>query len=226
MSVPRTVEIDRFASQLRGFGPVGLLAIVVIIAADALAKPLSALMVLAWASRSGTPLRELGFVRPRSWPIALVGGIAIGIALKLAMKAIVMPLLGAEPINQAYAFLVGNRAALPAMLYAMIVGAAFGEETLFRGFAFERLRRLVGNGHRATFVIVLLTSLVFGAVHYPEQGLTGAQHATIVGLVLGTIFVRTKSLAIPMIAHGAFDLTALWIIYTGRETDVARSIFG
>jgi len=218
-------ERDEFASQLRGFGPVGLLAILVIIAVDVVGKPVSALMVLVWAWRSRTPWPELGFVRPRSWPAAIVIGVAIGIALKLVMKAVVMPLLGADPINQAYHFLVGNRAALPAMLYAILVGAAFGEETFFRGFAFERLHKLFGNSTGATIAIVVLTSFLFGIAHYRDQGLTGVQHAVIVGLVYGSIFARTGSLVIPMVAHAAFDLTALWIIYWDLEEEIARSIF-
>ena len=217
---------DETASQLRGFGPVGLLAIVVIIAADVLGKPVSALMVLAWAWRSRTPWRELGFVRPRSWLAAIAIGIAIGITVKLVMKAVVMPLLGADPVNQTYHFVVGNRGALPAMLYAILVGAAFGEEVIFRGFAFERLRKLLGSSTRATVAIIVLTSLLFGIAHYADQRLPGVQQAVIVGLVYGAMYARTGSLAMPMIAHAAFDLTALWIIYWDLEEEVARSILG
>jgi membrane protease YdiL (CAAX protease family) len=54
------------------------------------------------------------------------------------MKAIVMPLFGAPAINPAYHFLAGNTAAIPWMLYAVILGAGFGEETIFRGWMFER----------------------------------------------------------------------------------------
>ncbi len=52
------------------------------------------------------------------------------------MKAVVMPLFGADPINRAYHFLAGNRAALPRAFYLMVVGGGFGEETVFRGFFF------------------------------------------------------------------------------------------
>jgi hypothetical protein len=56
--------------------------------------PVGALLVLLWVSRSRTPWREIGYVRPKSWIGTLVVGIALGIALKFLMKAIVMPLLG------------------------------------------------------------------------------------------------------------------------------------
>lgn len=216
---------DPVAARLRGFGPLGLLAIVVVLAGNLIVAPLSAILVLLWARRSHTPWREIGYVRPESWTRGLLIGIAFGIAFKLLMKAIVMPLLGADPINQAYHYLAGNAAALPAMLFAVIVGAGWGEETVFRGYLFERLGRLLGRGAGATAAIVLLTAAFFGIVHYPEQGLAGVQQATIFGLVFGTIFAVTGRLWMLMCAHAAFDLTALAIIYWNLETDVARLIF-
>jgi membrane protease YdiL (CAAX protease family) len=47
----------------------------------------------------------------------------------------------------------------------------------------------------------------------------------IVGLVFGTIFAITGRIFLVMVAHAAFDLTALAIIYWNAETDVARFIF-
>jgi membrane protease YdiL (CAAX protease family) len=216
---------DQVAARLRGFGPLGLLAIVVILAGNLLFAPLSAVLVIAWAWRSRTSWRDIGYVRPRSWIGGLIIGIAVGIALKLMLKAIVMPLLGADPINQAYHYLVGNRAALPGMLFAIIIGAGWGEETLFRGYMFERLGKLLGARAAAKALIVLLTSVVFGAAHYADQGLAGAQQGTIVGLIFGSIFAVTGRLWTLMCAHTAFDLTALAIIYWDLETDVARLIF-
>ena len=216
---------DRVASELRGFGPLGILAILAIALGNFIVLPLSAVLVLAWAWRSKTPWREIGYVRPESWTRIIAIGIVFGITFKLLMKAVVMPLLGADPINQAYHYLVGNRAALPGMLYAMTVGAGFGEETVFRGYMFERLGKLFGSGAGARTLIVLVAAVWFGAVHYPVQGLAGVQQATIVGLVFGTIFALTGRIWMLMFAHAAFDLTALAIIYWDLETDVAHLVF-
>ena len=215
---------DRFAERLRGFGPLGVLAFLVILAGNLLFVPLSALLVLAWARRSGTPWSELGFVRPASWPRTVLIGLALGIALKLVMKAIVMPLLGAPPTNAAYQHLVGNTAALPVMLYLVIVGAGFGEETVFRGYLFERLGKLFRPGIWPKALIVFLTAAFFGIVHYPGQGTAGVQQALIVGLVFGTIFTLTRQIWMLMIAHAAFDLTAVTIIYFGWERRVAEAL--
>src|SRR6476646_1646084 len=103
---------DRFATELRGFGALGILAVLVI-AAGQILPPLSAVWVLVWTSLSRTPWREIGYVRPRTWIGSLAIGIAFGIAFKFLMRAFVMPLLGANPVNQTYHYLVGNRAALP-----------------------------------------------------------------------------------------------------------------
>lgn len=205
---------------------MGLLAILVVLAGNFVVVPLSAILVLVWAHQSGTPLSQLGFVRPRSWARTLLIGIAFGIALKFLMKSIVMPLLGADPINQAYHHLVGNSAAIPGMLYVIIVGAGFGEETLFRGFLFERLGKLLGTGAKARILIVLLTAGLFGLAHYFEQGAPGVQQAMIVGLVFGAIFAVTGRIFMLMIAHIAFDLTALAMIYWNLETFVAHLILG
>jgi membrane protease YdiL (CAAX protease family) len=216
---------DPLVASLRGFGPLGILAIVVILAGNGLFLPLSAILVLVWVHLSRTPWREIGYARPRSWLATVAFGIFFGIAFKFLMKAIVMPLLGAEPVNQAFHYLAGNRAALPGAIFAMIVGAGFGEETVFRGYLFERLGKLFGSSVWATAFIVLLTSAYFGIVHYPFQGLAGVEQATIVGLVYGTIFAVTGRIWMLMIAHAVFDLTALAMIYWNFESWVAHLVF-
>jgi membrane protease YdiL (CAAX protease family) len=187
--------------------------------------PIGAVLVLVWVWLSRTPWREIGYVRPKSWIASLAIGIVFGIAFKFLMKAIVMPLLGADPINQAVHFLAGNRALLPAAVYSMIVGAGLGEETVFRGYMFERLGKLLGTGVRAKIFIVLLTSFWFGLGHYGFQGLAGTEQATIVGLVFGTIMAITGRIFMLMVAHAAFDLTALAMIYWNLETKFAHLIF-
>jgi uncharacterized protein len=231
---PPSTEVggeDSFAAGLRGFGPLGILAILAIVltgnvfVAPMVPIPIGAALVLLWAWLSHTPWRAIGYVRPRNWALTLTVGIALGIALKILMKMIVMPLLGADPVNQAFRFLTGNSALLPAAIWAMFV-AGFGEETVFRGYLFERFGKLFGSTVGARIAIVLITSAVFGAAHYAGQGVAGVQQATIVGLVFGAMFAVTGQLPLLMIAHTAFDLTALALIYWNLETFVARFVYG
>ena len=216
---------DRVAAGLRGFGPLGILAFLAIAAGNLVVAPLSAFLVLVWARLSRTPWRDIGYVRPKSWTRDLALGIVFGTAFKLLMKTIVMPVLGADPINRTYHYLAGNRAALPGILFAAIIGAGFGEETVFRGYLFERLGKLLGSGAWARSFIVLLTATLFGLAHYPDQGLAGAEQGTITGLVFGTIFAVTGQLWMLMCAHAAFDVTAVAIIYWDLESAVAHLVF-
>ena len=132
-------------AALRGFGPLGLAAILAILAGNLFFPPLSALLVLVWAYASETPWHELGFVRPRSWTRSIAIGVGFGAANKLILKAIVMPLLGAPQVNARYHFVTGNAAVLPGLIATMIIVAGFGEETLYRGYMFERLGKLLGQ---------------------------------------------------------------------------------
>jgi len=220
---------DRLAARLRGFGPAGIVAILVILLSGNffpgnVAVPVGAILALTWARWSRTPLSDIGFARPRNWLVSLSAGLVLGIAFKLVMKAVVMPLLGADPINRAYHDLAGNRTMLPAAAWAMLV-AGFGEETVFRGYLFERLGKLFGTGAGAKTAIVLLTSVLFALAHYPGQGLPGVEQAAFTGLVFGAIFAVTGRIWLVMCAHAAFDLTALAIIYGDVESDVAHLIF-
>jgi membrane protease YdiL (CAAX protease family) len=214
-----------FAERLRGFGPIGLLAVLIILAGNLIVVPLSAVLVLLWAHLSRTPVRTLGFAAPQSWTRTFAIGIASGFALKLVMKAVVMPLLGAPAINPRYHYLAGNAAALPWMLYAVVVGAGFGEETVFRGFFFERLGRLFGTRRAALVTTVLVTSALFALAHYPDQGVHGVEQAALMGLVFGTIFAVGKQLWLPMVVHAAFDVTAVALIYWNWESAVAHLFF-
>lgn len=216
---------ERLAERLRGFGPLGLLAVAFVLGGNFLFVPLSAVLALVWARLSHTPWRDLGFVRSKSWSATLAVGIVFGAGFKLSMKMVVMPLLGAPAVNQAFHYLVGNRAAIPDALYLVLIGAAFGEETIFRGYAFERLTKLLGRSAWAQTLMVLLTTAWFGLAHYRFQGLPGVQQATIVGLVFAIIFAFTRQLWLLIFAHAAFDITAVAIIYFDLEEKFAHAIF-
>jgi membrane protease YdiL (CAAX protease family) len=185
---------------------------------------LGAIVVVFWVHTTHRPWSDIGYTQPKSWTLTVAGGIAIGVALKFLLKAVVMPLLGAEPVNRYYHYLAGNTAELPAAIVMMFV-AGFGEETVFRGYTFERLGKLFGKRRGAKAAILLITSLLFALAHIAGQGRDGAAQALCSGLALGTMYFVTGTIWMPMIAHTAYDLTALWMIYSNLETAVAHSIF-
>ncbi len=213
------------AKQLRGFGPVGIVAIIIVLGGTFVVTVLGTALVLVWVWLSGTPWREMGFVPPKSWVRTVIIGCLFGVVFKLVMKAIVMPLLGGPAINPAYHYLAGNSAALPGMLFTVIVVAGFGEEVLFRSYMFERLGKLIGSSPWSKGLIILVTSTLFGLAHYTSQGVAGVEQAVMTGLTFGTIFAVTGSIFLPMIIHAAFDVVAVAIIYWDIEEKVAQLVF-
>ena len=66
---------------------------------------------------------------------------------------------------------------------------------------------------------------MFALLHVVEQGRDGAIQAMFTGVVFGAIYARTRSLWMLMVAHAAFDLVAVAIIYGGFEENVSRMLF-
>jgi membrane protease YdiL (CAAX protease family) len=74
-------------------------------------------------------------------------------------------------------------------------------------------------------VTVLLTSAAFALAHYHDQGLAGTEQAAFTGLAFGAIFACTGEIWLPMVAHAAFDVTAVAIIYSDAESHIAHLVF-
>jgi len=216
---------NTFAEKLRGFSFAGLLAIFLILAASLLSTILSAMLVLGWVSVSQTSWQQIGYVAPKNWTASIAWSIILGIVFKLLMKAVIMPLLGAPAVNQSYHFLAHNATVLPGILITIIFSAGFGEETLYRGYLFERLFKLLGPGILSTILIVLVTSSLFAIAHYHDQGMPGVLQSAVVGLVFGFAYSQIKTIFPLMIAHVYFDLTAVILIYNGWEEKIAHWIF-
>jgi membrane protease YdiL (CAAX protease family) len=140
-------------------------------------------------------------------------------------KAADCGLLGAPAVNPAYRHFIGNPVVLPGTISVAIVGAGCGEESVFRGFFFERGTKLLGRGFTATACMVLVSAAAFGGLHYFAQGVFGAEQATIFALVLGIIFAERRELWFLVVAHAAFDITTVLIIYFNAEYTVAHLLF-
>lgn len=186
---------------------------------------LLAVAVIVWARVTGVPWEHLGLARPASWPWTIVGGVALGVALKLLLKAVVMPLLGAPAANATYAYVAGNVTAFAQTIVMVLVVGGVAEEIFWRGFLFERLGRLLGSGVASTIAIVLVTSIAFALAHYSDQGVPGVEQSIVTGLTFGAVFAMTGVLWPVMIAHAAYDVLAVWLIYSGLEDAVAHLVF-
>lgn len=130
-------------------------------------------------------------------------GASVGLAAILVITALIHAAggvhLALDPARSA--------GALASAAWVFVCVALF-EETLFRGFVFQRL--VEGTG---AWIAMLALALVFAIAHWGNPDMTGATRvwATIdTGLgaiVLGLGYLRTRSLAFPVGFHFAWNWT-------------------
>jgi membrane protease YdiL (CAAX protease family) len=107
---------------------------------------------------------------------------------------------------------------------AGVMPSGSGRAASFTRNARERAGRWLGRGAAARTVTVLVTSALFAFAHLRDQGIPGAQQAAITGLVFGSIYALTGNLWPPIVAHAAFDLAAVAIIYWNLEARLAHLV--
>ena len=71
-------EKQNLAVRLRGFGPVGMLAIAIILAGAMVNSLVAAALVVLWVLLSKTQWPEVGYVRPGNYVVTIAGGVAFG----------------------------------------------------------------------------------------------------------------------------------------------------
>jgi membrane protease YdiL (CAAX protease family) len=86
------------------------------------------------------------------------------------------------------------------------IGVAIGEETIFRGYLLTGLKTALGK-----WPGIILMMLIFGLFHLPAYSESGGMHswsltlaillATLFGGLFGLVYLRTKSLWLPISLH-------------------------
>ncbi len=165
----------------------------VVLAVGAMAV-LALLCKLPWSSYYG----RWGF----TWRQA--GGWLAGMALLLGAAALGVLMLG-QPLVLEWMISVYETAGwMPFFAVALCVLAPIYEELFFRGFLIRGLEqsRLGATGG------IVLSSAVWAAIHlqYPFHGVV---IIFIMGLFLGAAWVRTRSLGLVIVLHGAANALAL-----------------
>lgn len=122
-----------------------------------------------------------------------------GVVLVVASGIVIEPLLALFP-TEAYegvqqAIGLGGWAILSSVIAAPIL-----EEVFFRGLVFESCRERMGRGGA-----LLMSALLFGAIHIvPVQMI----NAFVVGLILGYVYLKTRSLLAAIIIHAVNNAIA------------------
>ncbi len=149
------------------------------------------------------PLSSIGFVLDRRWAGELSIGTGFGIATALLAVAMIWMADGVRlELDPARSLATLARGA-----YVFAFVALF-EETLFRGFVFQRL--VAGAGARAALIAM---GLLFATGHWDNPGMHGATLAWattelfLSAVLLGLAYLRTRSLAMPVGIHLGWNWT-------------------
>ncbi len=86
-------------------------------------------------------------------------------------------------------------------LLSLLIFAPIAEEFIFRGIILKRLEK-----NFSPIVAILISGVVFGAIHFFAGGITLALGATFMGIIFGIIFAQTKSLILTIVAHAFANL--------------------
>ena len=131
----------------------------------------------------------------------LLAGACGNILVSGAMDLLPLPQQLMESYNQASQGL--NTSLLWADLLSVAVFAPLVEEMIFRGLVLSRLRKAL-----PAWLAVVVQGLVFGFVH---GQLVWIVYATLFGLLLGYVRLRTGSLKASILLHLGFNLSSFFI---------------
>jgi len=133
------------------------------------------------------------------WDSRSLSNIGLGVSSGILAAALFLApalLLGAASVEADPEF----PASLPSFVFltCSLLFGAFGEEMLFRGYAFQTL--IAGSG---PFSALLPTSLLFAFAHAGNQGVSwlGLINTFGFGLVLGYAYIRSRDLWLPIGIH-------------------------
>jgi membrane protease YdiL (CAAX protease family) len=97
----------------------------------------------------------------------------------------------------------------PAWFVLLALAVGFYEETFFRGFLLTRLRRVTGS----SWIAVVATSVLFGAVHLRTQQPIAVVMLSFTGALWATLTLWRRSVVPAIIGHALFDLFNLIGLY-------------
>jgi hypothetical protein len=179
------------------------------------------IFVIGWLSLwlRKSSWRQLGLSRPTKWLRTIGIGAGIGLVYQAASIWLVAPLLHRltnEPINLSQVTPVNNN--LPLLIFWLAISwttAAFGEETVYRGYVLNRVADLFRHSRAGWVVGLIVSSALFGFGH-AYQGITGILETFLFGCVMAGLYLTgRRNFWLLIIAHGIYDTAALVLIFLG-----------
>jgi len=191
--------------------------------AGSIAMWVGIIIAMFFMKRSDISFFSLGLRLPkgrREWIFNIALSLAGVIMVIIFMVFVLSPItakLGLETPPEShdrFAFFLGKPMLFLGYLVLVVwIGAAMGEELLFRGFILNRLADLFGTSKLGWFFALFLHAILFGFLH-AYQGIPGIIGAAAVALIFGVIYLVTKRRLFPVIlAHGLLNTISLSAYY-------------
>lgn len=109
---------------------------------------------------------------------------------------------------------------VPSLLFNLLVVAlipALGEEMIFRGILLPLFRKWTGQKHLAVWI----SAFLFSAMHLQFYGFLPR---LVLGALLGYLFVYTRSLWAPIVAHFVNNAMALILLFFIARSEITREM--
>lgn len=166
-------------------------------------------LVFFFTWRNGESFASLGWTR-RNWAT----GVAFGVLLfplvffgASALETLLLHLGFSAPATPLPSFLSFRGWVEVPLAVLLVIVVAAAEETIFRGYLILRFAAVGGSVRAAA----LASSVVF-ALGHGYEGLAGLITVGALGLVFAIVYLRTKSLAAPMVMHFLQDFVSIVLV--------------
>lgn len=152
--------------------------------------------------------KKLGF---KEIGIILVSYVVLETVMDFVFQPLATKMFNEPADYSSFEFIKGDSNAYFKWLAFMWISAAFGEELLFRAFAFSQLKKIVGE---QKILIVFISAILFSLPHL-YQGNSGLFMTFLFGLAFGFIYLKFNNVWINIIVHGLIDTVFLTLSYYG-----------
>jgi membrane protease YdiL (CAAX protease family) len=143
-----------------------------------------------------------------------------GLALPESLSSLEEVFAGMEETAQKLTAAIAGTGSVSSLMVNIIVMAllpALGEEMIFRGLMVPIFRKWTGNVH----VAVWLSAFLFSAMHFQFYGFIPR---FLLGALLGYLFVWSKSIWAPIIAHFANNALALILLFMMARGSISEDL--
>lgn len=159
-------------------------------------------------------LRHIGW-SGKHWKPDTVIGLIVGLAWTALQFGVIIPNTGGAEradIAQMVSWFDGTLLGTLSFVALGVIGGGITEEIYNRGYFINVLKDTFKNPETGTRIAAVLSIIFFAAGHLPSDAL-GWFDILVPTIAYTLLFIYTKRLTAPIIAHGIYNMTAILLTY-------------